>query len=71
MVLECKSVGLLPRDRAKLHENDIYTAYNMKRMTSCAGSTLRLSRDSDLDFDTGLQANARLRHTHRTSEIYE
>jgi len=28
-------------------------------MTSCVGSTLYLSRDGDLNFDTGLQADAR------------
>jgi hypothetical protein len=35
----------------------IYVAYNK---IPCSVSVIHLSRDGDLDFDTGLQANTRL-----------
>jgi hypothetical protein len=37
----------------------IHTAYNI---VPCEGSTLHLSRDGDLDLNTGLQADARLKN---------
>ena len=68
MVVERKSASLLPYHRrrgpAHRHENDIHIAYNM---TARVGFTLHLSRDCDLDFDTRLQADARLGHAHQTS----
>ena len=44
--------------RARRHENDIHVEYNT---TPYVGSTLYLSRDSDLDLNLRLYADTRLK----------
>ena len=45
------------------HKNYFHVAYNIR----CMKSTLQLSGDGDLNFDTRLQTDTRLGHAHQTS----